>query len=114
MEVTYTEERQELLAPLESPVFNTGVVDLIITPPIDITRFILLLRNLLKIERIKILSTDGSYDEKSVIRVLVEKPLPLLEILLYTLACFQIQIPSVALYTLLYLMAILAHKLQFF
>jgi len=82
MEVTYTEERQELLAPLESPVFNAGVVDLIITPPIDITHFILLLRSLLKIERIKILSTNGSYGEKSVIKVLVEKPLPLLETLL--------------------------------
>lgn len=82
MEVTCTEERQGLSVPLDLPVLYTGVVDLIMTPPVEITHFIQLLRNLLKIERIKILSTNGSYDEKSVIKVIVEKPLPLLEALL--------------------------------
>ena len=82
MEVTYIDERQGLLAPLEAPVLHAGVIDLIMAPPVEITHFIQLLRNLLKIGRIKILSTNGSYDEKSVIKVLVEEPLPLLEILL--------------------------------
>ena len=82
MEVTYAEERQGIPTPLELPGLYAGVVDLIMTPPVEITHFIQLLRNLLKIERIKILSTNGSYDEKSVIKVLVEKPLPLLETLL--------------------------------
>ena len=82
MEVTYAKERQGLSTSLELHVLYVGIVDLVMTPPVDISHFIQLLRNLIKIECVKIMSTNGSYDEKSIIKILVEKPLPLLETLM--------------------------------
>ena len=49
MEVTYIDERKGLLAPLEPPGLHAGVIDLIMTPPVEITHYKQLLRNLLKI-----------------------------------------------------------------
>jgi hypothetical protein len=75
-------ETLEVLSLLESSVLYEGVVDIIMMPPLDIVNFIRLWRNLENTRGIRILSSNSSYGQESVIKVYLGKPMPLVEALM--------------------------------
>lgn len=77
-----TDETLEILPLLESSVPYRGVVDIIMMPPLDLVNFIRLWRNLESARHIRILSSNSSYGQESVIKVFLRKPIPLVEILM--------------------------------
>ncbi len=76
------DETLEILSLLESSVPYKGVVDILMMPPLDIVNFIRLWRNLENTRHVRILSSNSSYGQESVIKVFLSKPIPLVEILM--------------------------------
>jgi hypothetical protein len=64
----------------DTPLF-TGEIEIAMPPPVDMAQLIRFRRILQSIRNLKVLRTTGSWNEGSIITSLIDKPLPLLDLL---------------------------------
>jgi len=83
-EATTANPADESVTPPAAPDDATpfeGEVKIAVPPPVDMAQLIRLRRNLQDVSHLKIRRTDGSWNEGSVITMLINKPLPLISLL---------------------------------
>jgi len=80
-----TDSEYVTVEPVMSPDSNVlydGQIELAMPPPVDMAQLIRFRRNLQSIKHLKVLRTTGSWNEGSIITALIDKPLPLIDLLI--------------------------------